>query len=68
MIGYTSRSPWRLSPRDPVVGTSAVRTQRGVPAGAFFSKKRSRSTPWGQRTRVTGRSFSRGSSTGAIWA
>ena len=29
----------RLDAREPVVGTFAVRTQDGVPAGVFFSKK-----------------------------
>ena len=38
---------------EPVVGTVAVRTQDGVPAGAFFSKKLMSSTPCGQRIRVT---------------
>ncbi len=58
----------RESPRDPVVGTFAVRTHDGVPAGAFFSKKLLSATPCGQRIRVTARSFRCGSSTGAIRA
>ena len=51
-----------------MVGTSAVRTHDGVPAGAFFSKKLAFSTPCGQRIRVTARSFRCGSSTGETWA
>ena len=54
--------------RDPVVGTSAVRTQDGVPFGMFFSKKLCFSTPLGQRTRVAQRSASSGSIAGATWA
>ena len=49
--------------RLPVVGTVAVRTQDGVPAGAFFSKKLLPCTPCGQRIRVTARSRRCGSST-----
>ena len=54
--------------RLPVVGTVAVRTQDGVPLGAFFSKKLMSWTPCGQRIRVTARSFRCGSIVGAIWA
>ena len=54
--------------REPVVGTFAVRTQDGVPAGVFFSKKLASATPCGQRIRVTQRSRRCGSSTGATWA
>ena len=61
-------SPCRDSPRLPVVGTFAVRTHDGVPAGAFFSKKLDSCVPCGQRTRVTARSFRCGSSTGAMRA
>jgi hypothetical protein len=67
-IGNTRVSPCRLGARDPVVGTSAVRTHDGVPAGTFFSKKLIVCTPWGQRIRVTGRPARCGSSTGAIRA
>ena len=45
-----------------------MRTQDGVPLGAFFSKKLTSWTPWGQRIRVTARSFRCGSIVGAIWA
>ena len=62
------RVPSPLPVREPVVGTSAVRTHDGVPAGAFFSKKLAPSTPCGQRMRVTARSRRCGSSTGATWA
>lgn len=65
MIGKTRVSPCRLGPRLPVVGTSAVRTQLGVPAGAFFSKKLMSPTPCGQRIRVTGRPTRCGIRTGA---
>ncbi|MDQ1104928.1 hypothetical protein QE405_002212 [Nocardioides zeae] len=61
-------SPVDRARRDPVVETSAVRTHGGVPVGAFFSKKLGRPVPWGQRTRVTARSRSCGSSTGAMRA
>ena len=67
-IGKTIGSPLRDSPRDPVVGTLAVRTHDGVPAGVFFSKKLAPWTPCGQRIRVTARSARCGSSTGATWA
>ena len=49
--------------REPVVGTLAVRTHDGVPAGLFFSKKLLPSTPCGHRIRVTARSRRCGSST-----
>ena len=67
-MGKTRWSPLRLSPREPVVGTFAVRTHDGVPAGVFFSKKLLSATPCGHRIRVTARSFRCGSSTGAIRA
>ena len=60
--------PSPLPEREPVVGTSAVRTHEGVPGGAFFSKKLPFSTPCGQRIRVTARSLRCGSSTGETWA
>ena len=60
-----ARDDWA---REPVVGTFAVRTQDGVPAGVFFSKKLESWTPCGQRIRVTQRSSSCGSSTGETWA
>ena len=68
MIGKTSVSPFLDGPREPVVGTVAVRTQEGVPAGTFFSKKLGPSTPCGQRIRVTQRSLRCGSITGATCA
>ena len=67
MIGKVI-SPSPLPERLPVVGTVAVCTHDGVPLGAFFSKKLMSSTPCGQRIRVTGRSFTCGSITGAICA
>ena len=42
----------------PGPAAATVRTQSGVPIGAFFSKNFSPSTPSGQRIRVTGRSAS----------
>ena len=54
--------------REPVVGTVAVRTHDGVPAGTFFSKNDCSLVPLGQRIRVTARSRRCGSSTGAICA
>ena len=56
--------PSPLPAREPVVGTSCVRTHDGVPDGAFFSKKLDPSTPCGQRIRVTARSARCGSRTG----
>jgi hypothetical protein len=61
-------SPFLEDPRDPVVGTVAVRTQDGVPGGTFFSKKLLSCTPCGQRIRVTGRSRRCGSRVGEICA
>ena len=60
--------PVEARARLPVVGTFAVCTHDGVPAGAFFSKKLACCTPCGQRTRVTARWARCGSSTGAIRA
>ena len=61
--------PVRLLPaRLPVVGTVAVRTHDGVPAGAFFSKKLLACTPCGHRIRVTARSRRCGSSTSEMLA
>ena len=54
--------------REPVVGTVTVRTQDGVPAGTFFSKKLCPPVPCGQRIRVTARSRRCGSRVGATWA
>jgi hypothetical protein len=51
----------------PGVGRVSVRTQSGVPRGAFFSKKYDAPVPSGQRLRVSGRSDRWGSSRGAIW-
>lgn len=45
-----------------------VRSHEGAPPGRFFSKNDGPATPCGQRIRVTGRSASSGSSTGAIRA
>ena len=68
MIGKTRVSPLRELPREPVVGTSAVRSQLGAPAGTFFSKNDAAWTPCGQRIRVTARSARCGSSTGEMRA
>ena len=62
------RVPSPFPVREPVVDTVAVRTQDGVPDGAFFSKKLDPSTPCGQRIRVTARSLRCGSITGDTWA
>jgi hypothetical protein len=61
-------SPSPLPERLPVVGTVTVRTQDGVPPGAFFSKKLMSSTPCGHRIRVTARLARCGSIAGAICA
>ena len=60
--------PSPLPEREPVVGTSTVRTHDGVPGGAFFSKKLDPSTPCGHRMRVTARSLRCGRSTCETWA
>ena len=68
MTGKVSSPASPDSVRLPVVGTVAVRTHFGVPAGAFFSKNDMSAVPCGQRIRVTARSRRCGSITPATWA
>jgi hypothetical protein len=52
---------------DPGAGRFTVRTQSGVPRGAFLVKNDALSLPLGNRTKVAGRFARWGSMTGAIW-
>ena len=53
---------------EPGASSVTVATQSGAPCGIAFSTKDAAATPFGQRNRLTGRSASSGSMTGATRA